>query len=99
MISTDLATGQHRNDGEVLDSFTTAFLHHPDELRDEVAEAELELIELRGLEGMSASVPDLAEQVIDERKLERPLWAARQSEREPTMLGVSAHLLAVCRRP
>ena len=99
MISTDLATGQHRNDGEVPDSFTTAFFHHPDELRDEVAEAELELIELVGLEGMSASVPDLAEQVVDERKLERLLWAARQIEREPTILGVSAHLLAVCRRP
>ena len=99
MIARDLATGQHRNDGEVPDSFTTAFFHHPDELRDEVTEAGLQLIELVGLEGLSASVPDLAEQVIDEGKLETLLWAARQIEQEPTMLGVSAHLLAVCRRP
>jgi SAM-dependent methyltransferase len=98
MIATDLATGQHRNDGQIPDSFTTAFFHYPDELRDEVAEAELDLIELVGLEGLSASEPDLAEQVLDDRKIERLLWAARQIEHEPTMLGVSAHLLAVCRR-
>jgi SAM-dependent methyltransferase len=98
MVATDLATGQHRNDGQIPDSFTTAFFHHPDELRDEVAEAELDLIELVGLEGLSASVPDLAEHVLDESKLERLLWAARQIEHEPTTLGVSAHLLAVCRR-
>lgn len=99
MIARDLDTGQHRNDGDVPDSFTTAFFHHPDELRDEVSEAGLELIELVGLEGMAASVPDLAEQVVDEGKLERLLWAARQIEQEPAMLGVSAHLLAVSRRP
>lgn len=99
MIARDLSTGQHRNDGEVPDSFTTAFFHHPDELRNEVAEAGLELIELVGLEGLSASVPDLAEQVVDQAKLERLLWAAREIAQEPAVLGASAHLLAVCRRP
>ncbi len=98
MVERDLEDGQHRNDDEVSDAFTTAYFHHPDDLRTEIADTDLDLVELVGLEGMAASVPDLADQVAQDDKLEQLLWAARQIESEPTMLGVSGHLLAVCHR-
>ena len=51
-----------------------------------------------GLEGPLWVLPDLDERWADADRRERALAAARAVEREPTLLGLSAHLLAVARR-
>jgi SAM-dependent methyltransferase len=98
IVERDLVDGQHRNPTSRPEWFTTAFFHHPDELRSEVGEADLSLLELVGLEGPAWLLPDLGERWADAERRERALAAARAVEREPALLGLSAHLLAVARR-
>jgi SAM-dependent methyltransferase len=94
MIERDLHDGQHRN----LDVagrpwwFTTAFFHHPDELAAEVVEAGFALDGVLGIEGPGGLLASLWDDPA-----QRPLVveAARLVEREPTLLGLSLHLMAV----
>jgi SAM-dependent methyltransferase len=98
IVERDLADGQHRNPTSRPEWFTTAFFHHPDELRFEISEAELRLLEMVGLEGPAWLLGDLDDRWADGERRERALAAARSVEREETLLGLSAHLLAVARR-
>lgn len=95
IVERDLREGQHRNPTGEPDYFTTAFFHHPDELRDEVRDAGLELEGVYGVEG-PASISGMP---LDGGGLEAALWAARAVETEPTLAGLSSHLLAVATRP
>lgn len=95
-MAEDLRSGQHRNPTE-HDYFTTAFFHHPDELASEVRGAGFALLDLVGVEGPAWLLPDLARRWSEERGRAQVLAAARAVEREPTLLGVSAHLMAVAR--
>jgi SAM-dependent methyltransferase len=95
----DLAEGQHRSLGTHPHSFTTAFFHHPDELRAEVVESGLEVRELVGLEGLAGWLGHLASRWDEQKDRERILWSAAAVESEPTLIGLSAHLLLVARRP
>ena len=94
-----LRDGQHRNPTGRPEWFTTAYFHHPDELRDEVLTAGLELMELVGIEGPGGLVPNMAERWHDETWQEAVLFAARAVESEPSMLGAAGHLMAVARKP
>jgi SAM-dependent methyltransferase len=98
IVEQDLRTGQHRNSTERVDYFTTAYFHHPDELADEVRAAGLELTGVFGIEGPGWILPDVAERMADPDRREMVLRAARMLEREPPVVGTSAHLLAVARR-
>jgi hypothetical protein len=98
IVERDLVEGQHRNPSSRPEWFTTAFFHHPDELRAEVSEAGLWLEELVGLEGPAWLLPDVEARWKDDGRRERLLAAARAVEREPSLIGLSAHLLAVARR-
>lgn len=98
IVERDLREGQHRNPENRPHWFTTTFFHHPDELRQEVTDARLRLIELVGLEGMPGWLPHLAPSWEDPERREAILYAARAVESEPSLLGLSAHLLALARR-
>jgi ubiquinone/menaquinone biosynthesis C-methylase UbiE len=97
IVERDLREGQHRNPTERLDYFTTAYFHHPDELRAEVVGAGLILDALYGVEGPGWLLPDVAARLADPRRRADLLQVARLLESEPSVLGVSAHLLVVAR--
>jgi len=97
IVERDLRDGQHRNP-TAKDYFTTAFFHRPEELTSEVNEAGFDLVDLLGVEGPAWLLPDLERRWVDEAERERLLQAARAVEREPTLLGIHPHLLAVARR-
>lgn len=99
IVQHDVREGQHRNPTERLDYFTTAYFHRPDELRAEVSGAGLIVDGLYGLEGPGWVLPDVTERLADPRRRTDLLRVARLLESEPSMLGVSAHLLAVARAP
>jgi SAM-dependent methyltransferase len=99
IVRRDLVTGQHRNPDERPYWWTTAFFHHPHQLEEEVAEAGLVTQELVGVEGLSVYLPQLADRWQSEGDRELILWAARAVESEPTLLGLSPHLLLVARTP
>ena len=91
----DLASGQHRNPTGDPEWFTTAYFHHPDELAEEAAGAGLRLVELVGVEGLAAWVPELDKRWANPDDRETILFSARAIESEPSLRGLSAHLLAV----
>jgi SAM-dependent methyltransferase len=97
IVERDLCDGQHRNPTD-KDYFTTAFLHRPEEITSEVIQAGFDLVDLLGVEGPAWLLPDLERRWADEAERERLLQGARAVEREPTLLGIHPHLLAVARR-
>ena len=103
IVGRDLTTGQHRNPDRVPGWFTTAYFHHPDELEAEAAEAGGEIVELAGVEGLAAWLPQLeaqwSEHWSDAAMRDVILDAARSVAREPTLRGLSAHMVLVARRP
>jgi hypothetical protein len=99
IVDADLASGQHRNPTDRPEWFTTAYFHRPAELRDEVQEAGLEVRQVVGLEGLAGWLPDVADRWGDPAARETILNAARAVELEPSLLGLSAHLLIVATRP
>jgi SAM-dependent methyltransferase len=97
IVEQDLHDGCHRNPDNHPHWFTTAFFHRPDELRNEIADAGLDLVELVGVEGIAHWLRHLdAEWETDDGR-ETILFAARTIEAEPSLLGLSSHLLAVAR--
>jgi len=95
----DLRDGRHRNPTQRLDYFTTAYFHRPDELRTEVTRANLEIEGLYGVEGPGWMLPDFSDRWGDPARRDILLKVARALESEPGMLGCSAHLLAIGRKP
>lgn len=95
----DRATGQHRNPTGQPGYFTTAYLHHPSELKEEVEAAGLRHEATLGIEGLGGLLADVEARWADPARREQVLTSARQLEAEPSVLGASAHLLAVARRP
>lgn len=98
IVERDLQDGQHRNPTPIHAYFTTAFFHLPAQLEAEVADAGLSLEALLGLEGPGWLFADFAQRWDDPRQRERMVAAARAVEREPSLLGLSAHIIAVARR-
>lgn len=96
IVDRDLAEGQHRNPTSREEWFTTAYFHHPDELRVEVEDAGLMFEAVFGIEGPGWLLQDKVEQP-DVR--ERVLRVAEAVETEPTLVGASGHLLVVARKP
>jgi SAM-dependent methyltransferase len=96
IVDRDLREGQHRNPHARPDWFTTAFFHHPDELRAEVELAGLRLDELVGVEGLPGWIAT-EQQWENADTRDALLFAARAVETEPSLIGLSAHLIAVAR--
>jgi SAM-dependent methyltransferase len=99
IVEQDLADGQHRNPHDRPHWFTTAYFHHPDELRSELQEAGLSVLDLVGVEGLAGWLEYLGDAWATDVGREAIVYAARAIESEPTLLGLSGHLLAVSRRP
>lgn len=75
--------------------FPTAHFHLPDELATEIAESDLVLDCLVGVEGPGGFI---GEGAGDPEKQDHLLQVARLVENESSLLGLSPHLLAVARR-
>lgn len=98
IMEQDLRTGQHRNPNHRDHYFTEAFFHHPDELSTEVVEAGFSLDALLAVEGPGNIVPNLTDYWDDTGRRQTLLNTVRALESEPSLLGISAHILAVGRK-
>ena len=95
----DLLDGQHRNEGNHPDYFTTAYLHRPEDLRSELEQAGFQHVKVIGVEGPGWILPDFEARWRDHDLRRELITVARALEAEPSILGVSAHLLAFGRKP
>lgn len=98
MMEHDLETGQHRNPDETPGYFTTGYFHTPEEFRAEFTASGIEILGMFGLEGPAALLGDFDERWADARRREDLMMAAREVEKEPTLMGLSPHLLGVGRK-
>jgi ubiquinone/menaquinone biosynthesis C-methylase UbiE len=99
IVEQDLRDGQHRNDTGRLDYFTTAYFHRPEELRAEAGASGLTVENVFGIEGPGWLLADISRRLADPRQRDDVLRVARVFEAEPSILGVSPHLLVVARKP
>lgn len=99
IVERDLATGVHENVTGRLEYFTTAQFHRPEELEQEVAAAGFSVLQVVGLEGPGWLFENFEERWRDARRREDILRVARALETEPSVQGISGHLLAVAQRP
>jgi ubiquinone/menaquinone biosynthesis C-methylase UbiE len=95
IVERDLATGQHRNPTQKPGWFTTAYFHHPRDLAQEAEEAGLHVRELVGVEGLAGWIHTLGERWDNPSDRETILFSARAIESEPSLKGLSPHLIAV----
>ena len=98
IVRRDLRDGQHRNPTPRPEYFMDTFFHHPEELRTETIEAGFAMEGIYGLEGPAWIISNFDEWWRDAVYRERLLSIARTLESEPTLLGVSAHLMVVARK-
>src|SRR5262245_180574 len=98
MLRDDLATGTRRATQHIPYGFTTCYFHRPEEIVAEVADAGLELVDLLPVEGIAHWIPDVAERLADPDKRAVVLELIERTEREPAILGATAHLLVVARK-
>lgn len=91
----DLADGQHRNETDRVDYFTTAYFHRPEDLHAEMTAAGFVDVNVYGVEGPAWILPDFDARWEDAALRNDILDVARRLESEPSILGVSAHLLGI----
>lgn len=99
IVEGDLADGRHSNPTDDPLYFTTAYLHRPEELAAELRETGFDLEELVGIEGPFWCLASFAALWADGTTRSLMLKLLDRVEREPGLLGASAHLLAVGRKP
>ena len=91
-------SAQHRNPTARPEWFTTAYFHRPEELSEEIAGAALDVRQLLAVEGPAWLLGNLEEWLRSEKDTQLLLSWLRRIEAEPSMLGASAHLLAVAQK-
>jgi ubiquinone/menaquinone biosynthesis C-methylase UbiE len=100
IVDRDLHDGQHRNPSMDKDYFTTAYFHHPQGLRGEVATAGLACDHVIGVEGPWCAMNEMQTWLDRQgRYYELTLKYAQVVEEEESLLGANFHLLAVATQP
>lgn len=95
VIEQEFTTGIHR---KITEDFTFAYLHHPKELANELEESGFQDVTVRAIEG-----PVWEKQVIealqkDEKVFEKLLDLLEKIETEETIIGASAHIMAIANK-
>ncbi len=93
IVQEDIKTGHHQS--EDAKYFTTAYLHRPQQLKEEIKECGFQEITLLAVEG-----PVWQETVIESVKKDSEAWQQllsflEQIETDESIMGASAHLIAV----
>jgi ubiquinone/menaquinone biosynthesis C-methylase UbiE len=94
-MNSDLKTGQHRNPTGDHRYFVTSYLHHPDEMKNEMEEAGLAFVSVLAVEGFGWLMPEFDSRWQREEYKSILLETLTAMEEDPSLTGVSAHLLAV----
>jgi ubiquinone/menaquinone biosynthesis C-methylase UbiE len=94
----DLADGQHRNESNHPEYFTTAYFHRPEDLHAELERAGFRAVNVLGVEGPAWILADFDLRWADSGLRTDILDTARAFESERSVQGISAHLLGIGRK-
>jgi ubiquinone/menaquinone biosynthesis C-methylase UbiE len=95
IVAADLASGQHRNPMNHPAYFTTAYFHRPEELAAEVHDAGFGDVQIFAVEGPVWSAALFREAWDDPAQRQSLMEFLMMIEREPSVQGASAHIMAV----
>ena len=98
IVASDLDSGQHRNPTDQLAYFTTAYFHRPQELAAEVLEASFADVQVLAVEGPIWSAAKFREAWGDPVQRQTLMQFLSLIEKEPSVAGASAHMIALARR-
>jgi ubiquinone/menaquinone biosynthesis C-methylase UbiE len=99
IVREDLSSGRHQNPTQNAAYFTHAYFHHPQELSAELEEAGFVDPDLVAVEGPFWCLQNFDEVWSRDGLREHMLGFLRQIERDGSLIGASAHLLALARKP
>ena len=95
IVQNDLETGYHRNPTNSLEYFTNAYLHRPEEFCLEVVEAGFQNQATLAVQGPTWLFRSVENYWADPAQRAVVLDLIRKVEAEPSILGTSAHILAI----
>jgi ubiquinone/menaquinone biosynthesis C-methylase UbiE len=98
IVEADLAHGLHLNPTSQHAYFTTAYFHRPEEFAAEVGGAGFGDVQILAIEGPAWSTALFRETWNDTAQRQKLLEFLALIEREPSIQGASAHVMAVARR-
>ena len=99
MLEGEILRHRHLRPKEYPNFLAEAYFHTPEELSGECAAAGFSAPSLYAVEGCIWFCPTLQEKWDLPESRERLLKLIRMTEQEPSMLGISPHFLAVCKKP
>ncbi len=98
IVTRDLEDGRHRNHTGNPLYFTDAVFQRPGQLSREMLAAGFRIVEMAAIEGPGWLAQDFEHLWNDASLRERLLAAVRKVEHEPSVMGVSAHVMGVGRK-
>jgi ubiquinone/menaquinone biosynthesis C-methylase UbiE len=98
IMERDLSDGQHRNPTNNHGYFTTAYLHHPFELQSEIEAVGFQHARTLAVEGPGWVAKDFNQRWQDEERRALLLALIRKIEAEPSLLGMSGHIMVIAQK-
>jgi ubiquinone/menaquinone biosynthesis C-methylase UbiE len=98
IVEQDLIDGQHRNPTDNPAYFTSAFFHHPGDIVSETRDSGLALEKLLAVESVGWLLPDFDDLWEDRQRRQSLLRFIRAVEEERSLMGTSAHVIAVAKK-
>lgn len=96
LVKENLKTGKHSpTDSEY---FTSAYLHHPEEIEPELKNAGFRDNRVLAVEGFFSILTNLDDYISDKNEKENILEFLSKIEEEKTLIGASNHLLSISRK-
>jgi len=91
-------SGNHNNPDALDNNFTTSYFHHPNHLEEEFIAAKFEVQSIIALEGLAVSLTDIDSVIANSIKLPKLMEMLEKLECEPSILGVSPHVMVVAKK-
>jgi len=98
IMDRDLIDGQHRNPTNNPNYFTTAYFHHPFELQTEVEAVGFQDGKTLAIEGPGWAAKDFEQRWQDIARRDQLLDLIRKIEEEPSLLGMSGHIMVTAQK-
>ena len=98
IVERDLEDGHHRNPTDNPLYFTDAYFHRPGKMSRELLAAGFQVVEIVAIEGPGWLARDIDRLWSNPVQRQRLLKVVRKVEREPSILGATAHIMAIGRK-
>lgn len=94
----DVTSGKHRSSSDGTKYFTDAYLHHPKEMIHEICNVGFKVIDQVAIESFGWLLPNFSQRWENPAQKKILLESINLVEKEPSLMGVSTHIMVVSRK-